>query len=61
MGRPRKLSAEQEQEVWNLHVEGLTPAKIAKQLNLSYMLVYTSLKREKNATRTTTETTKSPV
>ena len=61
MGRPRKLSAEQEQEVWNLHVEGLTPAKIAKQLNLPYMLVYTSLKREKNATRTTTETTESTV
>lgn len=61
MGRPRKLSAEQEQEVWNLHVEGLTPAKIAKQLNLSYMLVYTSLKREKNATRTTTETTENTV
>lgn len=49
MGRKRKLTGEQEQEIWNLYADGKRIGEIAKLLSLPYMLVYTSVRREKNA------------
>jgi len=46
MGRPRKLTAEQENEIWRLFTEGVKPSKIAKQMDLPYMIVYNSVRRE---------------
>lgn len=48
MGRPRKLTAEQEAEVWNRYQSGEKIAKIAKAMNLPYIQVYTSIRRETN-------------
>lgn len=63
MGRPRKLTAEQEAEVWNRYQSGEKVSAIAKAMSLPYMIVYTSIRRETNGptkhgrTEQTTEST----
>lgn len=47
MGRKRKLSAEQANEILNAHLDQKeTPGSIARRMNLSYSLVYNSLRRD---------------
>ncbi len=55
MGRPRKLTAEQEAEVWNQYQSGTKVAAIAREMQLPYMLVYLSIKREKDYNKQTLE------
>lgn len=46
MGRKRKIDAVLMNEIVNAHLNGDTPATIARREQLPYGLVYTSLKRE---------------
>lgn len=46
MGRPRKLTAEQENEVYRRLQEGEKPSVIAKDLGVSYHIVYAVKVRE---------------
>lgn len=48
MGRHRKLTAEQENEIYNRYLAGERVSTIANAMQLPYPLVYTSIKREKD-------------
>lgn len=48
MGRPRKLNAEQEREVWHRYQSGEKVSAIANVMKLPYMIVYMSIRRETN-------------
>ncbi len=49
MGRHRKLTAEQENQIWFQYMTGdKSIATIANELNVPYMLAYLSIKREKD-------------
>ena len=47
-GRPRKLTAEQEAQIWSQYQDGISIKLIAAAMGLSYQLVYLSIKRERD-------------
>ncbi len=50
MGRPRKLTAEQEAEVHRMYfAEGYKIITIAKEMNVSYAVAYNVIARERAA------------